>query len=73
MPKKHKPKLSALQSAWLNQRYDDGRNVAVLVGSPEGIAIYEDKAWDDQKSITQLYSRIEIAQWITDKVAKEKS
>jgi len=64
MPKRHKPKLSALQSKWLNSRYDEGRNVAVLVGSPEGVAIYEDKAWDDQKSITQLYSRIEIAQWI---------
>lgn len=64
MPQQHKPKLSALQRAWLNARYDEGRKVAVLVGSPEGIAVYTDKSWEEVQPTTKLLSRDEAARWI---------
>ena len=72
MPKTHKPKLSELQRNWLNTRYDEGRNVLVLVGSPQGIAIFEDRAWNDKQTIGQLYSRDEIATWMTNKLCVVK-
>jgi len=72
MPKTHKPKLSELQRNWLDTRYEEGRNVLVLVGSPEGIAIFEDKAWNDKQTIGQLYSRDEIATWMTNKLCVVK-
>ena len=42
--------LSALQSEWLSHRYEEGRNVAVIIGCKrareyEGI-ILQDRAWD---------------------------
>jgi len=42
-----KPKLSATQLNWINNRYDEGRNVIVIVGTSlsDGI-IYTDKAWE---------------------------
>ena len=68
MPKVHKPKLSELQRNWLNTRYEEGRNVLVLVGSPEGTAIFEHKAWNDKQVTGQLYSRDEIAAWMANKL-----
>lgn len=46
---KHKPKLSALQSRWLNQRHDEGRNCWVIVGSPSGCALYTNKGWNSNQ------------------------
>lgn len=42
------PKLSALQSQWLNNRYAEGRKVMVICGTSlkEGI-IYEKGAWNE--------------------------
>jgi hypothetical protein len=65
MPKRHKPKLSKLQATWLNARYDQGQNVAVLVGSLEGTAIYLNKSWTSQQKVGKLYDRQQIADWIT--------
>ena len=70
MPKAHKPKLSELQRNWLNKRYEEGRDVLVLVGSPEGIAIFENKGWNDKQSIDQLFSKEEIAIWLTGKLCQ---
>ncbi len=33
------PNLSALQLDWLTKRYAEGRNVLVVVGTPEGAAV----------------------------------
>ena len=43
-----KPKLSALQAKWLNDRVTEGRNVAVIVGtSPnEAVLFTVPKSWD---------------------------
>ena len=49
--------LSALQTRWLDQRLSEGRNVAVILGTPVGAWIYEDGTWGYSRqlptSITQ--------------------
>jgi hypothetical protein len=40
------PNLSDLQKEWLNKRYQEGRQVAVIVGSPEGGVMLSDLAWE---------------------------
>lgn len=37
--------LSHLQMLWLAMRLNEGRNVCVVLGSPEGMWIYENGAW----------------------------
>ena len=38
--------LSALQQEWLRARHEQGRNVAVVVGSPDGATILPGLAWE---------------------------
>lgn len=46
-----KPKLSALQKRWLDERYSEGRKVAVIVGISRTAAIwYGDGSWDRKKA-----------------------
>jgi len=37
--------LSPLQQRWLKERHDEGRNVVVILGTPEGAWICEGAAW----------------------------
>lgn len=66
------PDLTPQQARWLNNRYDEGRNVAVVLGTPAGGVIYRDKGWmieSDQTSLLALVrSRPELAQWILNQV-----
>ena len=62
---RHRPKLSKLQATWLDKRHDQGRQVAVLVGSPEGTIVYLNKDWNSQQKVGKLYARQQIADWIT--------
>ena len=59
------PGLSALQKRWILGRYHEGRNVAVLIGSPQGSCILtEDNLTSDiiQSDLTLTYK--EVRQWI---------
>ena len=38
--------LTALQRKWLNDRYREGRNVIVILGTPHMSWVYEKLAWD---------------------------
>jgi hypothetical protein len=38
--------LSPLQRKWLSDRYTEGRNTAVLLGTPKGSIIIENKDWE---------------------------
>lgn len=62
------PDLTPRQRRWLNERYDEGRNVFVVLGTPDGGVIYRDKEWLKPLSSTEieakLLSRAEIARWI---------
>jgi len=62
------PKLSKLQLEWLEDRRAQGRNVAVIVGSPKGHLIFLDGEWVQGKAPTELYTTREIANWITNTV-----
>lgn len=69
-----KADLSALQAKWLDERYDEGRNIAVVIGCPEGGIILREKSW--LKPITQeqfkrhLLTRKELAEWITEQTMR---
>lgn len=62
------PDLTPRQRRWLNERFNEGRNVAVVLGTPDGGVIYRNKEWMNPLSSTEieakLLSRAEIARWI---------
>ena len=37
--------ISPLQMRWLNERYDEGRHVVVILGVPYFAWLYKDRAW----------------------------
>lgn len=67
-PNVKKPDLSVLQQEWLRGRYEEGRNVGVIIGCPEGGVLLKQKDWE--LSITAeefrswLMTRKELADWI---------
>ena len=70
-----KIKLSALQRRWLEGRHGEGRNVAVIVGSPEGAVIFRiDQALDIGMSAYHfreaMLTKQEVAEWITEQTMK---
>lgn len=60
--------LSALQLDWLHERYQEGRNVRVIVGCPEGGVVFEDLSWEQDLSTNDfkalIVSKQQIAQTI---------
>ena len=66
------PDLTPRQRRWLNDRFAEGRNVAVVLGTPDGGVIYRDQEWNNPLSSTELVSRIvsrvDVARWITSQV-----
>lgn len=69
MPKLVKPKLSALQKGWLHGRYNEGRRVAVIVGSPEGSLTFENGEWERKKSSTNnVLTKPELISWLVNKI-----
>jgi hypothetical protein len=48
--------LSDLQKIWLRARHTEGRNVCVIVGSPEGVLILPGIEWDKSISRAQFIS-----------------
>ena len=59
-----KPALSVQQQNWLRRRYSEGRNVAVVVGTPNGAKILRDLDWERTWSATAFITRSELAAWI---------
>jgi hypothetical protein len=65
LPKRVKPKLSRLQLKWLRERYNEGRNVFVVVGSPSDCLIFKDQSWETHKvSKDEAISRKELITWM---------
>lgn len=46
--------MSPLQLQWLKERYEEGRNVVVILGSPEGAWIFERRTWEGTLHPAQL-------------------
>ena len=66
------PNLSERQKVWLNDRLREGRNVAVILGVPDGGVLYRNKEWMEALQPgafeARVQSRKELAQWIQDQV-----
>lgn len=64
--------LSPLQLEWLEQRYKEGRNVAVIVGCKGGGVILIDLEWDQEIPVSHfkslIRSDVDLAGWIKEQV-----
>ncbi len=60
--------LSELQKNWLRCRHDEGRRVAVVIGSKTGGVVLEGDSWDYTYTADRfsrlLFSRKDLADWI---------
>jgi hypothetical protein len=59
-----KPILSVLQQEWIRCRHNEGRNVSVIIGSPQGCILLKGLEWDKVCSSESLITRQEVANWI---------
>lgn len=70
------PNLTPRQRQWLNNRHDEGRNIAVVLGTHDGGVIYRDKEWSRPFSDTALSELLvpkrEIARWIFSQVGVKR-
>lgn len=68
------PDVSARQDRWLTHRLNEGRNVAVVLGTKDGAILYRDREWAvplDEKTLTmRLLSKQELARWIFAQVGE---
>lgn len=62
---------TALQRYWLNQRHKEGRNVAIIVGSPTGVALLRNEEWNRPIESFDL-SIQDTATWISNEVKHER-
>lgn len=58
------PGLSALQRKWLRDRLEEGRRVAVIVGTPAGACVLTDGGWEGSVAVTEWLSKQEVVEWI---------
>lgn len=62
--------LSPLQRDWIEGRYKEGRNVAVIVGCPSGGVVLMRGAWRKDIPVSffrsALLTREQLARWILD-------
>lgn len=70
------PDVTPRQEEWLNNRCDEGRNVAVVLGVPKGGVIYRDREWNvpmtQQELLARVVSKQDIARWIFSQVGASK-
>ena len=68
------PNLSELQKNWLEGRYREGRNVAVVVGCPKGGVVYENRTWLEPLTPSEFLSRVltrqQLALWLVNKTTR---
>lgn len=65
--------LSALQTAWLQGRHDEGRNVAIIVGSSEGGVVlnaYDTRPITPKDFRVRIKSRPDLANWIASQTKR---
>lgn len=70
------PDLTPRQMQWLNDRFAEGRNVAVVLGTPTGGVIYRNGEWSIPLSPDafkeRMVSKEEIARWISSQIGVSK-
>lgn len=64
--------LSPLQLSWLNTRYEEGRNVRCILGTPEGCWIFRDRLWEHDLDALVIRSnkltKYDISEFIVSEV-----
>lgn len=67
--------LSPLQSFWLSSRCLEGRNVAVIIGSPEGCVVLTDRQWEQPLLCKEFKERAvtatSVSEWINGLIGKK--
>lgn len=67
------PIITRLQQKWLQDRYDEGRQVGVIVGTPGGAVVLPDLDWQGIYSRAEFESRLwtkrQVSDWITHRVS----
>jgi hypothetical protein len=59
------PKIRPNQAKWLRDRCREGRNVAVVIGTPDGAVVLTEHQWETTMEIPQQWlSKKEVAKWI---------
>ena len=64
--------LSPLQQRWLTGRHEEGRNVAVILGTPDGAWICEGVAWKEPIDPATIRIRALSKQFVADYI-KERT
>ena len=63
------PKLTAQQNLWLCRRYDEGRDVSVIVGAPDRCIVLLDKEWEHPVEVERMtMSHKDVIDWIVERV-----
>lgn len=66
--------LTALQSDWLKGRYEEGRNVCVIVGTPAGGVIMRNMEWASEMTVDSFRERLitipALATWIAQQTLR---
>lgn len=66
------PELSQQQLEWCEARYNEGRNVAVIVGTPKGGVVFRHLEWMSPMSAERFASLLQpkkdIALWIYNQI-----
>ena len=61
--------LRPLQSLWINRRYREGRQVLVIIGTPEGCAILENGAWNARVPVEVFrHSMSDVSAFLSEKL-----
>lgn len=58
--------LSPLQLQWLGDRRKEGRNVVVILGSPDGAWVYEFGAWEADLPVDLFRAQAKTKQQVAD-------
>lgn len=71
------PDLSPLQVEWLEGRYKEGRNVAVIVGCPQGGVLYQDLSWTKELTpeefLSKLLTKQDLALWLQQQTIRRSN
>lgn len=64
------PMLSLLQQQWLAARHHEGRDVAVVVGTPKGGAWFEPLKWTEPLTTAKFMTMLTPRPALADRIAK---
>lgn len=69
--------LTTLQSLWLEERYSEGRSVAVLIGSSEGHVFLDGLSWkgltiSKVDFLSQVKSTKEMAEYLIERLGERQ-